>query len=146
MRIGRPICYLIFGANALLVAACSGPQSALSPAGKEAERIAELFWWMTAGALLIWVAVVGIGIYTALGKSRVYSRSGATKVLIIGGGALLPTVILALTARLWPQPAAATRCAGARGESENRGLRRAVVVAGKLPPAWRRCRDSRTRE
>jgi cytochrome c oxidase subunit II len=96
MRVGWSLFYSISGASALLVAACSGPQSALSPAGKEAERIAELFWWMTAGALLIWVAVVGIGIYTALGKSRVYSRSGATKVLIIGGGALLPTVILAL--------------------------------------------------
>jgi cytochrome c oxidase subunit II len=96
MRIGRPLCYLIFGANALLVAACSGPQSALSPAGKEAERIAELFWWMTAGALVIWVAVVGISLYTTLGKSRPYSRTGATKVLIIGGGALLPTLILGL--------------------------------------------------
>jgi len=96
MRIGRPLCYLIFGANALLVVACSGPQSALSPAGKEAERIAELFWWMTAGGLVIWVAVVGISLYTTLGKSRPYSRSGATKVLIIGGGALLPTLILGL--------------------------------------------------
>ena len=59
MRIGRPLCYLIFGANALLVAACSGPQSALSPAGKEAERIAELFWWMTAAALVIWQGLTG---------------------------------------------------------------------------------------
>jgi cytochrome c oxidase subunit 2 len=96
MRIGRPLFYLIFGANALLVGACSGPQSTLNPAGKEAERIAELFWWMTAGALVIWVAVVAISIYTALGKSGPYSRTGATKVLIIGGGALLPTLILAL--------------------------------------------------
>jgi cytochrome c oxidase subunit 2 len=96
MRIGRSFCYLTFGANALLVVACSGPQSALNPAGKEAEYIVELFWWMTAGALLIWIAVVAIAIYAALGKSRVYSRSGATKALIIGGGALLPTVILAL--------------------------------------------------
>jgi cytochrome c oxidase subunit 2 len=96
MRNGQPLSHLIFGASALLLAACSGPQSALSPAGKEAERIAELFWWMTAGALLIWIAVVGISIYTALGKSRPYSRTGATKVLIIGGGALLPPLILGL--------------------------------------------------
>jgi cytochrome c oxidase subunit 2 len=96
MRVGRPLCYLIFGANALLVVACSGPQSALSPAAKESERIAELFWWMTAGALVIWVAVVGVSIYTTLRKSVPYSRTSATKVLIIGGGALLPTLILSL--------------------------------------------------
>jgi cytochrome c oxidase subunit 2 len=95
MRIGQPVFYLL-GVNALLVVACSGPQSALSPAGKEAERIAELFWWMTSGALVIWVAVVGISIYTSLRKSAPYSRTGATKVLIIGGGALLPTLILGL--------------------------------------------------
>ena len=37
---------------------CSGPQSALDPAGHGAERIANLFWWMTGGAGIIWLAVV----------------------------------------------------------------------------------------
>jgi len=44
------------------LAACSGIQSTLEPAGREAEQIARLFWWMTAGAMVVWLAVVGLGI------------------------------------------------------------------------------------
>lgn len=42
----------------ILMAGCDGAQSDLEPAGRSAEKIANLFWWMTAGAAVIWGAVV----------------------------------------------------------------------------------------
>jgi hypothetical protein len=38
---------------ALVLAGCDGVQSALEPAGSGAARIAELFWWLVGGAVLI---------------------------------------------------------------------------------------------
>ena len=46
---------LAFTACAATAAGCSGVQSALAPSGYNAERIADLFWWMTGGALLVWI-------------------------------------------------------------------------------------------
>lgn len=84
---------------------CSGPQSALDPAGREAEELALIFWWMTAGCLLIWVASMGLALYAAF-ASR--SRSMAfAKRLIIYGGAAIPaiglTVLLAYGLALLPE-------------------------------------------
>ena len=78
----------------LWLAGCGGPQSALAPAGRGAERIAELFWWMTAGAMVIWLAVVGLAVYAMRVRHAAHSRRAAG-LLIIGGGAVLPTVVLA---------------------------------------------------
>jgi cytochrome c oxidase subunit 2 len=80
--------------GALALAGCGGPQSALAPAGRGAERIADLFWWMSAGAGLIWLAVVGLAIYTIHLEHEPHSLKGA-KLLILGGGVILPTVVLA---------------------------------------------------
>jgi cytochrome c oxidase subunit 2 len=55
------------------------------PAGRDADSLAELFWGMAAGALLIWIAVIG---------KAAYSRRGAN-ALILGGGVALPTLVLA---------------------------------------------------
>ena len=80
--------------TALAFAACSGPQSALDPAGREAEHIAELFWWMTGGAVVVWLGVVALAIYAIRGrKSADEARQAA--LLIIGGGVVVPTVVLA---------------------------------------------------
>jgi cytochrome c oxidase subunit 2 len=76
----------------LLLVGCSGPQSTLDPAGRGAERIAELFWWMAAGAGLVWLIVLGLTLYTMRIQPEPHRRSVAT--LIIGGGAVLPTVVL----------------------------------------------------
>ena len=38
-------------------------QSALDPAGRGAERLADLFWGMTIGGTVIWLAVVLLAIY-----------------------------------------------------------------------------------
>jgi cytochrome c oxidase subunit II len=73
---------------------CHGPQSALAPAGRGAERIADLFWWMTAGALCIWLAVVILAIYVIRIRPEAHDERLASW-LIIGGGAVLPTVALA---------------------------------------------------
>jgi cytochrome c oxidase subunit 2 len=80
--------------GALLLAGCSGPQSALEPAGRGAERIAEIFWGMAAGASLIWLAVVGFAIYAMRAPPEWRSRRRVT-ILIIGGGTVVPTVVLA---------------------------------------------------
>lgn len=67
--------------------------STLAPAGRAAERMAELFWWLTGGAFVVWVVVVGLAVY-AIRITRPHNRRRAA-VLIIGGGAVLPTIILA---------------------------------------------------
>lgn len=104
-------------AAVVLLAGCGGPQSALDPAGRAAERIATLFWAMTAGAVVIWTAVVGVAVYaiyaprreareSARGSARgarepgrVTSRDADASregmLLIVGGGVIVPTVVLA---------------------------------------------------
>lgn len=90
---GRDACWWVVSVGALVLAGCHGPQSALDPAGRGAERIAELFWWMVTGAGLIWLAVIGLAIYAMRVGPGTHSRH--TALLIIGGGAVLPTVVLA---------------------------------------------------
>jgi cytochrome c oxidase subunit 2 len=72
-----------------------GLQSALEPAGLAAERIAGLFWWMAAGAVLVWLAVIGLAIYSLRAQQEPHLKRRTT-ILIIGGGTLLPTVVLAV--------------------------------------------------
>lgn len=81
-------------ACALLLAGCGGPQSALEPAGHGAERIALLFWWMAAGAAVIWLIVVGLAFYAFRVQPGPHEKKAA--LLIIGGGAAFPTVVLAV--------------------------------------------------
>ncbi|HEX6316246.1 MAG TPA: cytochrome c oxidase subunit II [Gemmatimonadaceae bacterium] len=81
-------------AGALLIATgCTGVQSALAPAGTDATRIAGLFWWMTGGAAVVWLFVIGLAAYYvrhAAGQ-RNHRRD---RWLIIGGGVVFPTVTL----------------------------------------------------
>jgi cytochrome c oxidase subunit II len=77
---------------ALVVTGCGGPQSALDPAGRAAARIANLFWWMTGGSLLIWAAVVVLALYANRAKPH---GLPAARRLIVWGGAIVPTVVLA---------------------------------------------------
>ncbi|MGH9323028.1 MAG: cytochrome c oxidase subunit II [Vicinamibacteria bacterium] len=79
--------------TAALLGACDGPRSALDPAAPEAERIAELFWWMVAGAAVIWLAVVGLTVYALHLERRPHSLRGA-RLLIVGGGVVFPLVVL----------------------------------------------------
>jgi cytochrome c oxidase subunit 2 len=85
----------IVGASAILLAGCAGPQSTLDPAGHGAEQIAGLFWWMTGGAVVVWVAVVGLAVY-AIRVRRSARQARQATLLIIGGGVIVPTVVLAV--------------------------------------------------
>ena len=73
---------------------CDGPQSALDPAGRAAEQIARLFWKMAVGTVLVWLAMVGLTMYATRG-ARTANEERLAKLLIIGGGAIVPTAILA---------------------------------------------------
>jgi cytochrome c oxidase subunit 2 len=86
----RPLCLLSAASGGLC--ACAGPQSALVPAGLDAAHIANLFEVMAVGALVVWVAVVALAVYTIrVGES--HSQRSAN-LLIIGGGVVAPTVLL----------------------------------------------------
>lgn len=80
------------GALALLTG-CGGVQSTLAPAGRDAERIAQLFWWMAGGALVIWAAVIGLALYAILRPERDHDEARA-RLFVIGGGAVVPAVVL----------------------------------------------------
>ena len=72
---------------------CGGVQSALDPAGVDAERIATLNWVMTAGAIVIWGTVVVLGWY--YGRPHPEQPSDRrSQLLILGGGVLIPVVVL----------------------------------------------------
>jgi cytochrome c oxidase subunit 2 len=74
---------------------CSGVQSALAPAGREAERIASLFWWMTGASFVIWLFVVSLAVYYAR-RSRAEKNRRRDQWLIFGGGVVFPGVTLTL--------------------------------------------------
>lgn len=74
---------------------CGGPQSTLDPAGRGAEQIAELFWWLVAVSIVIWLLVVGLAVYAGWLRPGVHHYRKAN-LLIIGGGAVFPTLALAV--------------------------------------------------
>lgn len=82
-------------AIALAATACDGVQSALTPAGRGAEQIAELFWWMVGGAAAVWLIVVGLAVYAIAVRPREHSER-SSRILIIGGGVIFPTVVLTI--------------------------------------------------
>jgi cytochrome c oxidase subunit II len=94
VRSGGHACLWLVSGCALGLASCGGPQSALDPAGREAERIAELFWWMVGGAVIVWLSVVALTVYAVRARPERQNRRRAG-FLIIGGGAVVPTLVLA---------------------------------------------------
>jgi cytochrome c oxidase subunit 2 len=82
-------------ACALLAAGCSGIQSTLAPSGREATRIAGLFWWMAGGAVIVWIGVVALAIYYARHATGTRDRR-RDRLLIVGGGVVLPGVTLTI--------------------------------------------------
>jgi cytochrome c oxidase subunit 2 len=72
---------------------CLGAQSTLDPAGRGAERIADLFWGMTIGAVLIWLGFVVLMLYSAYFARKEYTAKTAS-LLVIAGGIVFPTVVL----------------------------------------------------
>ena len=77
---------------ALVVSGCSGAQSALAPAGREAQQLAQIFWWMAGGTLLIWLVVIGLALYAVRAPER--QDSSGPRRLIVWGGVVVPTLTL----------------------------------------------------
>jgi len=73
---------------------CTGVQSALDPQSPGAQRIADLFWVMTIGGGIIYVAFVGLSLYAMYARREQHSQLFARR-LIIGGAVVVPTVLLA---------------------------------------------------
>jgi cytochrome c oxidase subunit 2 len=72
---------------------CAGIQSSLDPSGREAERIAALFWWMTGGALLAWAGTIALALYYGWRPAGTRNRR-RDRWLIVGGGVVVPGVTL----------------------------------------------------
>src|SRR5690606_27455942 len=79
----------------LMASRCAGVQSALAPAGREADRIASLFWWMTGASVIIWIFVVSLAVYYAR-RSRGEKNRRRDFWLIFGGGGVFPGVTLTI--------------------------------------------------
>jgi cytochrome c oxidase subunit 2 len=79
---------------ATAAAGCAPQQSALHPAGEEAERVATLFWYMAGAGAVVWLLVMGAAIYAVIGRKRPQSERFADR-FIVAGGVIFPTVALA---------------------------------------------------
>lgn len=79
---------------ALPLAACAGDFSALQPAGPAASRVAELWWVMFSGAMLILTGIVSTALYSL--KLNRHGRALAPRRVLIGWGLVFPTVTLIL--------------------------------------------------
>jgi len=75
------------------LAGCSGVQSALDPAGFEADAVARLFWVMLAAAALLWAAVLGLARYASRPRQAPWRPRNAGR-LILWAGAIGPTLLL----------------------------------------------------
>lgn len=80
---------------AVSISGCEGRQSALHPAGRGAEHVAELFWWMWIGGGLIWLAVIALAYFVTRARPEAHSETAA-RWLILGGGVAFPTVVLTI--------------------------------------------------
>ncbi|HEY0873850.1 MAG TPA: cytochrome c oxidase subunit II [Vicinamibacterales bacterium] len=85
----------LIAAASLMASRCAGVQSALAPAGREADRIASLFWWMTGASFIIWIFVVSLAVYYAR-RSRGEKNRRRDFWLIFGGGVVFPGVTLTI--------------------------------------------------
>lgn len=83
---------LLVLASTAVIAGCGGPQSALSPAGRDAESIAALFAWMTGGAVVIWLVVMGLAVFAILSEKKRDPKK--VRRLVIGGGIVVPFLVL----------------------------------------------------
>lgn len=79
--------------SSLFLAGCTGPYSALDPAGPSAADAAALWWGMSSFAVLVLVVVVALWLYALRRKPRQLDEHRARRIhyrWIIGGGLILP--------------------------------------------------------
>jgi cytochrome c oxidase subunit II len=71
-----------------------GPiQSSLDPAGNEAAQISKLFWVMTIGAIIVWLGMIGLLVYSVHVRAETFTRRKA-RLMIVGGGVIVPVTVL----------------------------------------------------
>jgi cytochrome c oxidase subunit 2 len=101
-RGGNPFKWTTLALAVPLLAACDGPQSALSPAGPMARDVANVWWAMFGFSVVVLLVVSALWIYAMLRRPRTHTAEEAKRInrrWIIGGGLILPTVtIIALLA------------------------------------------------
>lgn len=88
MRFDRIAGTLVLGA---CLGACQGPQSALSPGGRNADTIFDLSLLLFIGAGLIFTGVMALAGYAVLARPE---RFPGVRVWVLGGGVLFPVVTL----------------------------------------------------
>ncbi|WP_418594570.1 c-type cytochrome [Ponticoccus sp. (in: a-proteobacteria)] len=80
-------------AAVLLLSACEGRQSALSPAGEDAAVLSLLFWVMLTGAVVIFCIMLGLFFYlTRVNVGALPARY--TRLILVGGGIVWPTLTI----------------------------------------------------
>lgn len=80
-------------AMAALATGCSGVQSMLDPAGPAAADIAQVWWWMAGGAVLVLALVLALLAWALMRpRHRIGPERGVR--LIVAGGVLLPVTLL----------------------------------------------------
>jgi cytochrome c oxidase subunit 2 len=70
---------------------CAGPLSSLDPAGPHARDVAQLWWVMLTGAVLILAGVMALALFS-LRRRRPRPQSG--RPLLVGGGLAFPVAVL----------------------------------------------------
>jgi cytochrome c oxidase subunit 2 len=94
-----PSLRILFTALAVFLSSCAGPASTLDPAGPRAARIAQLTWLMTGIASVVFLVVVAL-LFLALARRSLRDTPAARRLsdtaIIVGGGILLPALVLPL--------------------------------------------------
>ena len=81
-------------ACAVALAGCSGPASTLAPAGPAAQSIANLTWLLFAVGAAVYLLVLGALAVAIRRRGSTSPRDGWAITVVVGGGILLPLVVL----------------------------------------------------
>ncbi|MFC5038185.1 cytochrome c oxidase subunit II [Tianweitania sediminis] len=83
---------------------CAGMQSALDPAGHEAQELYLLFLGMCAGGAVVFISVVSLLIYAVHHQRRVHSDRVVARLILWGTVTTVAvlTVLLTFSLALWP--------------------------------------------
>jgi cytochrome c oxidase subunit 2 len=92
-RFGTWAAAALGGGLLFVLAGCEGSQSALGPGGAGARELARLWWLMAAGAVVIFLFVIGCAAYATRVAPRARPDFAGTW-FILGGGVALPVVVL----------------------------------------------------
>jgi cytochrome c oxidase subunit II len=87
----------------IVLGGCERPPSALFAAGSAAEQALQLFWWMSAGALAVWLFVMATAVLAVRTDPKPGTnpkigteQRGTGHWLVVFGGVVLPFVLLSI--------------------------------------------------